>query len=156
MSDSNDRGNKKREAAQGDYEIGFGRPPKSTRFKPGQSGNPRGRPKGAKNFETDLRDQLNERVVIREGDRSRKVTKQQALIASMVNRGIKGEPRLAALSVSTIARYQNLAGNMESADEELTDDELLILRDYVDEVIEQRTESTNKKRDKDALEEEDK
>ena len=31
------------------YEVGYGKPPKDTRFKPGQSGNPSGRPKGATN-----------------------------------------------------------------------------------------------------------
>lgn len=31
------------------YEVGYSRPPKATRFQPGQSGNPRGRPRGAKN-----------------------------------------------------------------------------------------------------------
>ena len=28
-----------------DYEVGYGRPPKKTQFKKGQSGNPKGRPK---------------------------------------------------------------------------------------------------------------
>jgi hypothetical protein len=36
----------------GDYEVGYGRPPRHTRFAKGQSGNPRGRPCGAKNFTT--------------------------------------------------------------------------------------------------------
>lgn len=31
------------------YEVGYCKPPEHTRWKPGQSGNPRGRPKGAKN-----------------------------------------------------------------------------------------------------------
>jgi uncharacterized protein DUF5681 len=39
-----------------DYTIGFGRPPAAHRFKPGQSGNPRGRPKGRKNFDTMVRE----------------------------------------------------------------------------------------------------
>ena len=44
------------------YEVGYGKPPKHTRFQPGQSGNPRGRPKGTKNLKTDLEEELSERV----------------------------------------------------------------------------------------------
>ena len=35
-------------------QVGYGKPPKLTRFKPGQSGNPRGRPRGALNMATVL------------------------------------------------------------------------------------------------------
>jgi hypothetical protein len=38
----------------GDYQVGYGKPPKHTQFKPGKSGNPQGRPKGTKNLKTDL------------------------------------------------------------------------------------------------------
>src|SRR5258708_33036230 len=38
--------------SKGDYEVGYGKPPRETRFANGQSGNPRGRPSGAKNFKT--------------------------------------------------------------------------------------------------------
>ena len=38
------------------YEVGFGRPPRHTRFKAGQSGNPKGKAKGAVNLATDVED----------------------------------------------------------------------------------------------------
>ena len=43
-----------------DYAVGYGKPPKHTRFKKGRSGNPRGRPRGAKNLSTLLFGALNE------------------------------------------------------------------------------------------------
>ena len=55
--------------------VGYGRPPVHTRFKPGQSGNPKGRRKGQRNLHTVLTEALNQRITIREGDRTRSVTK---------------------------------------------------------------------------------
>ena len=51
----------------GHHQVGYGRPPLHTRFKPGQSGNPKGRPKGAKNEDTILREIMNRPIDIREG-----------------------------------------------------------------------------------------
>jgi hypothetical protein len=51
---------------RGDYEVGYGKPPRHTRFAKGQSGNPRGRPRGAKNFNTLLEEALDEPVTVTE------------------------------------------------------------------------------------------
>ena len=55
-----------------DYKVGYKRPPLHTRFRKGQSGNPRGRPRGSKNFSTLLTEALNEPVVVTEDGRRRK------------------------------------------------------------------------------------
>ena len=44
------------------YSIGYGKPPEETRFKPGRSGNPRGRPKNSRNYKTVMNKLLKERV----------------------------------------------------------------------------------------------
>ena len=49
-----------------DYKVGYKKPPLHTRFRKGQSGNPRGRPRGSKNLSTLLTDALNEPVVVTE------------------------------------------------------------------------------------------
>jgi len=41
-----------------DYEVGYGRPPVHARFRPGQSGNPKGRPKGSRNKRTAMAEQI--------------------------------------------------------------------------------------------------
>ena len=48
------------------YEVGYGKPPKHTRFKPGQSGNPKGRKPGSKNVMTLLEQTLFDTVKVRE------------------------------------------------------------------------------------------
>jgi len=68
-----------------DYEVGYGKPPHHTRFKKGQSGNPRGRPCGSKNLKTLLSEALNEPVTITENGRQRKITKREAIVRQVVN-----------------------------------------------------------------------
>jgi len=74
-----------------DYEVGYGKPPRHTRFEPGRSGNPRGRPPGAKNMKTLLSKALNELVVVTEPGGRRKVSKREAMITQLVNRSAKAD-----------------------------------------------------------------
>ena len=77
----------------GDYEVGYGKPPRHTRFVKGQSGNPRGRPCGAKNLSTLLDEALNEPVTVTENGGRRRVSKRQAIITQLVNRSAKADYR---------------------------------------------------------------
>lgn len=73
------------------YEVGYGKPPKKSRFKAGRSGNPKGRPRGSKNTYTMLRDILDQKITIKEGGEELRITKKQALLMQLVNKGIKGD-----------------------------------------------------------------
>ncbi len=71
---------------------GYGRPPVEHQFKPGQSGNPRGRPKGRKNFTTIVVDALSRKVAVRDQNGPRTVSKLEAMIEVMINKAIAGNP----------------------------------------------------------------
>src|SRR5438132_2605220 len=74
-----------------DYEVGYGKPPRHTRFELGRSGNPRGRPGGSKNLLTLLNEALKEPVIVVENGRRRKISKRQAIITQLINRSAKAD-----------------------------------------------------------------
>jgi hypothetical protein len=92
--------NKKTDSAP----VGYKQPPTHLQFQPGQSGNPNGRPKGTRNFKSDLRDELSETISFREGNREVSISKQRALIKRLVASAIDGDPRSIATLMSFCAR----------------------------------------------------
>ena len=89
-----------KDEARGDesQRVGYRRPPVHSRFKPGQSGNPSGRPKGSKNLRRLFCKLLNEEIALREGAAVRTVTKGEAILRSVIVGALKGDARnLAAL-----------------------------------------------------------
>ena len=88
---------------EGDYEVGYGKPPHHTRFKTGQSGNPRGRPSGAKNLSTLLNEALSEPVVVvTENGGRKRISKRQASFKQLVNEAAKGNWRALKLLVDIL------------------------------------------------------
>ncbi len=72
-------------------DVGYGKPPKNSRFKVGRSGNPKGRPKGSLNLATVLQRTLRETIVINENGRRRVVSKLEAAIAELVRKATSGD-----------------------------------------------------------------
>lgn len=73
-----------------DVEVGYGRPPKRTQFKKGQSGNPKGRPKGARSLKTIVEQQLNEVVSYKENGRSTKATSLELMVRQLRQKAMAG------------------------------------------------------------------
>lgn len=90
-----------------DYEIGYGKPPKQTRFKAGQSGNPKGRPKGVRNFKTDLRATLRAPVKLMSGGRPRKVSTQKAMLLRLREKALGGDSRALDRLILLAQAYNN-------------------------------------------------
>lgn len=76
-----------------DDEVGYCKPPKKHRFKKGQSGNPKGRPKGSPNLVTAVRRALADKVTVTEGGQKRVISKLDAAATQMVNRAAGGDAR---------------------------------------------------------------
>ena len=88
------------------YEIGYCKPPKHTRFKPGQSGNPQGRPRGQRNFGTAVRDAANRKITMREGERTRNVSKMDGIIEVTLNKALQGDFK----AVAAFIQFARCAG----------------------------------------------
>jgi len=110
------------------YKIGFGKPPKHTQFKKGKSGNPKGRPKGSLNLSTDLAAELGEQITLREGGRSRRVSKQRALIKSLLAKALQGDVRATTAVLALYARV--ITESPEEPNDPIEADELQVLRRF--------------------------
>ena len=73
-----------------DYEVGYGKPPKATRFKPERSGNPKGRPRGRRNKRSVIRGVIDRKVTLRKNGKTRRVSVFEALVESLVAKALKG------------------------------------------------------------------
>jgi Family of unknown function (DUF5681) len=98
-----------------DYEVGYGKPPRHTRFRKGQSGNPQGRPKGSQNLTTLLSEALNERVIVAENGGRRKITMRQAIIKQLVKRSATADLRAIKILLDMV---RDIEGQTEPASAE--------------------------------------
>src|SRR5271154_925175 len=82
-----------------DYEVGDRHPPKHSRFKPGQSGNPKGRPKGSVNLRTRITQQLRQPVTVTRNGRPVKMRKVDLIALQIVDSAAKGNLQAVQLAV---------------------------------------------------------
>jgi hypothetical protein len=96
--------------AKGDkdpYEVGFGKPPRSRQFKPGESGNPDGRPRGAKNFATAIEQELVTRITVTENGRRRRISKREVIAKHLVNKAASGDLKAIPLLFNEARAHQS-------------------------------------------------
>ncbi len=77
--------------------VGYGRPPETSQFRKGQSGNPAGRAKGQRNLKTDLKAELAEVISLNEGGQPIRLTRRRALLKSLTARAISGDNKATEL-----------------------------------------------------------
>lgn len=93
--------------ADQDYDVGYRRPPKATQFKKGESGNPKGRPKGSRSLEKVVVDELKVKITVNENGRSKKVKKAEAIAKQMVNKAMTGDPKAISLVLGVSNRHDD-------------------------------------------------
>jgi hypothetical protein len=106
-----------------DEEVGYGKPPKAHRFKPGQSGNPGGRPKGVKNESTIMRELLGQKVGISHRGKTKRITLHEALYRRVLEDGLKGSLKSIAF---LLARHAHASADPAATDQLSPDDQAII------------------------------
>lgn len=122
-----------------DEAVGYKRPPRKHQFKPGQSGNPRGRSKGARGLKTILKKELSGRVRITENGKTRSISKMELLIKRLVEKGGKGD-------FKSLAKLIDLGGLVFGMDDEDRNESTLTREEQaiIDEAAKRRRELSGK------------
>lgn len=87
------------------YEVGKGRPPRATRWKRGQSGNPSGRPKGSRKVSAVLLDVIRQKVAVTENGKTRRIPALEVMLRRLANDAMRNDPRALKLVLSLVDRY---------------------------------------------------
>lgn len=116
------------------YEIGYRKPPKHTRFKPGRSGNPRGRPRESKNLKTDLVNELQRKVPLTENGKTVLVRLQLAYVKNLILRAIKGDARADRTLLELISRFDLADADDGAAERDISTEDREILDRFLSRV----------------------
>lgn len=98
---------KKIHNSEADYQTGYRKPPKHSQFKPGTSGNPKGRPKGRKNLLPTFFEIMHEKIPIREAGTLRTVTRFEAMIRMLWQKAFHGDAKAAATIIAQMKELRN-------------------------------------------------
>ena len=118
-----------------DEEVGYGKPPARSRFKKGRSGNPTGRRNGTKNLKTDLSEELQESVLVREGERATRISKQRAIVKTLVSKTLKGDSSASRILLGTMNKILDQQDDTEDTAEPLGVDDSEVLKAFEKRVL---------------------
>ena len=127
-----------------DEPVGYRRPPRHSRFKPGQSGNPKGKRKGVQNFTSEVKNALRALVKVSANGVARKMTTQKAVLLRTIDKALKGDPRSADTVIELSRLFNNEASTTPDGPSSAEDD--AILEAYEAEILELHGQKTRRTR----------
>lgn len=110
----------------GSYEVGYGRPPAHSRFRPGQSGNPAGRRKGVRNLKTDVMRTLQAPIKVKEGGRLKTRSTQEGALLVLREKALRGDTRALDRLLELAQRYNSDPGENGPIQELGADDQAIL------------------------------
>ena len=106
-----------------DYRVGYGQPPKAHRFKPGQSGNPRGRPKGTPTLEELFVREARCLVKLKQGDEVVHISKMEALVRRVFQKALEGDLGAIRLSLQLLGQSSEASAEDNAEPVTMPDDQ---------------------------------
>lgn len=97
----------------GDEKVGYGRPPKKHQWRVGQSGNPRGRPKGVQNEKTVLQALLRRKIPVQHNGKRGKISFLEAMYLRFADEALRGDTKAASF---LLARAEANGAKFEAPD----------------------------------------
>lgn len=110
-----------------DY-VGYRHPPKNARFKPGKSGNPKGRPRGTRSVTAMLQDVTGRRISFTENGKTRTAPMLEVILHRLSNDAARGDPRAVKTLFSLVNQYGQSPEANTSFDEMLAEDREILER----------------------------
>jgi hypothetical protein len=101
-----------------DYEIGWGKPPRANRYKPGESGNKNGRPPSSKTVAKVMEKELKKRIRIRENGKSKTITKLEAILLQVINKAASGDRAMVQLILQHLKEAEAKTSKTEVVNQE--------------------------------------
>ena len=113
----------KRRNLDGDYEVGYGKPPEATRFKKGQSGNPRGRAKGKPDIKSILEAMVQQQLTVTRNGRQQKISSLEAMLQKNYHKALQADARAFAAFLALLAQYGVAMPKPEESEAQATDED---------------------------------
>jgi Family of unknown function (DUF5681) len=98
------------------YRVGNKKPPKQFQFKPGHSGNPKGRPKGSTSLEDKLQKELRKLVTVTKNGKPVKMSKLDVAVRRLVDRLMTGDVKLISILMGLGKKNEKSKTGEETAD----------------------------------------